>query len=305
MLGKKVRTDLVVVCIVSSVAECRGVRDLLRSMDVYLRGTPFIALNNGNGKEVAARLERLGEMYPNLHIVGVTRTYKKRATADEGGRRSSGMGYEGGTLSLWKGMEYAAEHFSFCALLKVDPDSLMVGHGLAEDICAYLKEHPRVGEMGSYRRNCNDEVRDFSPFRDEFQNDALDWSAVVQGVKETHPDYIEGEHIQGGAEIYSYGAVMAMARRCPFSAEQLAQSGIGEDIVFTTLVLYLGFEVAGFVGPGRPLAIAWRGLPLSIPAIRRKRKKLVHSMKFDMVSRCRRIAFACYRWIDSVRGRRP
>lgn len=301
------RKKLALACVVSNSTEILGVRDILRSTSVYLKDAPLIVLNNSNDREVSELLEKLGRKFGNLRALSMPRQGSEKMTRDGVPAHASGSGFGSLTWSVFKCMEYALDNLDFEAFLKIDPDSLIIGRGLDLDICGYLEKNPRAGLLGSYKRNCNGVARDFSSFMKEFSDDALDWDNILRRIKERNPEFVPGEHVQGGGEAYSRSCIEAIVRSGPFSADELDKSILSEDVVFSTITMYLGFEIHGFSDPGFPFAIAWRGLPMSVLRMRLQGKALIHSIKFDMASRTKRRLFGVLRAADRIflRGDNP
>ncbi len=306
--GRK-KTRLVLLCVVGRVRDLLGVLDLLDAAATYLTSATLVLVDN-TGSDIAWRFLRgLARWQRQLVVLRNTEFRPPLDGVKEevrGRRDAQWFQYVRGTVtwSLLKGMRYAVEHLDFDALLKLDPDSLIVGPGLDGDICDYLEAHPEVGQLGSYKLDCNGKsrAREFECFPEEFARDRLSWNEVLRPLQTTRADFMPGEHAQGGGVAYSRPLVEALLAGRPFPPERLRDSLIFEDIVFSTLCLHLGFEIHGFADPGQPLAVGARaGLPMSIRRTRRARKKLVHPLKVSPSGLARRAGFAAWRLADRLR----
>ena len=205
------------------------------------------------------------------------------------------------TVYLLHGMAYALSSFSFKVLLKIDPDSLIIGPDLDQDLVQYFSQHAEVGMVGSYKKLVKGRRRDFTPHGLQFTKDRFDWNPILKKIEQRNPSFERGEHIQGGGVAWTPTCLKAVVERSPYPKESLPESVIWEDVYFSTMALYLGFKLGAFTGRQRPFAVAWKDLPASVFMPRRTGKKLIHSIKFGPLDRLRRGFFQYCRWKD-LRG---
>jgi len=54
---------------------------------------------------------------------------------------------------------------------------------------------------------------------------------------------------------------------------------MGEDHIFSLLAKSIGFHFGSLSGPGKPFALAWKGLPASPEQLYKEGRKFIHSTK--------------------------
>ena len=91
--------------------------------------------------------------------------------------------------------------------------------------------------------------------------------------------YKDGEHCLGAACFFSVQALRAMQAKGLFGNPALVTTNLGDDHMYGLLVRAAGFETDDFATEGRPLGLAFRGLPLSPMELVEGGKKIVHSLK--------------------------
>ena len=249
----------VIICVVAGPNDDLGIRDLLNSARCYLGSSYRVIVTDDSGGLRIARVTR------EFKEVDYLRNWKLR-------------GIKGLDNSLRRAFSYALQNYRFDAVLRIDADALITGHGLIEDIIGYLKTHPEAGMLGSYRETCTGAIRDFRPIAQQFDKNPEYWRSLLQ--KATQYGYVLGEHAQGGAYVVSYNCLQAMASAGLLAPRRGRTTFVSEDGIFSLYVRALGYEIHDFARTG-PFAIAWRGLPLSPEEITTQGKKVVHSVKYS------------------------
>ena len=132
----------------------------------------------------------------------------------------AGEGNRGGLwTSLARAYAYIFERYTFDTLLRIDTDALIIGRNPEEDAHRYFNAHPETGMLGSYRRDCNDEPRDFGVVSSRLRAES-----GVRGLRNIRRrrvlrqwmkrarrfNYEPGEHTLGGAVFVSAACVSAM-----------------------------------------------------------------------------------------------
>ena len=202
----------------------------------------------------------------------------------------AGQGIRGG---LWTSLANAYVHIferhAFDTLLRIDTDALVIGYNPEEDALRYFKQHPETGMLGSYRLDCNGDQRDFgvvsSRLRTEYGIRGLrnmrrrrvlrDWMRRASRF-----NYEPGEHILGAAVFLSAACIAAMYEDGYLQTDVLKESLISEDHLFSLITVACGYELSDFATRDLPMGLGWRGLPDSPENLIRRRKKIVHSVKY-------------------------
>jgi hypothetical protein len=198
--------------------------------------------------------------------------------------------YGGLYFNLSKAFRFALERYDFEVLLRLDDDALLIGSGADQQALWFFRHNPRVGCLGSYRFTCIGTERDFTPPRN-----ALRQETSVRGMlRNRHRwaylrhlralarqnGYEDGEHCLGAVTFFSRACVERFAALGFLERKELVTSRLGEDHIFGMMVVAAGFKIEDFATEGRPLGLAWKGLPASPADLIGMGKKIVHSVKF-------------------------
>lgn len=199
-------------------------------------------------------------------------------------------GIRGGLFcSLADAYHYAALHYTFDVLLRIDTDALITGPRPEDDALQLLQSDPGIGMLGSYRFGYDGTARDFKIvaqgiFRESsllgLRNNARRkrlraWIASAQ----LH-GYELGEHCLGAAVYQRPEAIMAMYEHGDLDVTEFHDSVISEDHLFSLLTIRHGYKLADFATGTLPMGMKWRGLPDSPENLLQRQKKIVHSIKF-------------------------
>lgn len=184
---------------------------------------------------------------------------------------------------------YLVEHYRFRALLRLDADALVIAprpEDLAIDI---FNTRPALGMLGSHRFDCNGNPRRFVDAERYLRREAglrgmgrPRRRALLRSItaRAAHNGYRGGEHCLGAAYFHSFACVEELCRREWFGSEVLKQSVIPEDHLFGLATIAAGFQLGDYATGDLPLGVQWQGLPASPGELRRRNKKIIHSVRF-------------------------
>jgi hypothetical protein len=198
--------------------------------------------------------------------------------------------YGGLCFNLSKAWRVILDTYDFEAVLRLDDDALLIGSGADQEAIDFFAQHPDVGCLGSYRITCTGSRRDFSPARQILRSEVSVTGALKnpRRWKFLHHlrqlarknGYEDGEHCLGAATFYSKSCLEQFGRLGFLERAELRTSHLGEDHIFGMMVRAAGFRMEDFATEGRPMGLAWKGLPASPASLLGMEKKIVHSVKF-------------------------
>lgn len=236
-------------------------------------------------------------------------TVDKRVTV----LQPAGQGTRGGLwTSLANAYAYIFERYAFDILLRIDTDALVIGFNPEEDALRCFREHPDTGMLGSYKLDCNGNQRDFkivdAHMRTEYGirglNNMPRRRVLRAWMKRAGRfDYEPGEHILGAAVFLSAECIAAMYEGGYLKTDVFKESQISEDHLFSLITVACGYTLSDFATSDLPMGLRWKGLPDSPENLIRRRKKIVHSVKYwqDMRQDEIRRYFAGVRHLDRQR----
>lgn len=271
-LRKKITLAVVVPLGPTEHASLAHVFDTLESIQHFATHDRGMIVIDSSGEALAETIHR---RFPEIVVITSPQTY-----------RLSGELYK--ALSL--GFLYAQALWDFDVLLRMDTDALLIGPDLERDALDYLAAHPQVGLFGTYRVGASGEVSEFSWPQQQLQHETSvlghlqDWqrarmlSSLVRQAQAN--GYALGEHVLGGGYFLSAKAVQMLNHNGWLLREELSRSQLQEDHLLGLLMRAGGLELGDFDGPEHPVAVRWRGLPLSPHDLVKRRKKLIHSTRF-------------------------
>jgi hypothetical protein len=188
-------------------------------------------------------------------------------------------------------MKYALDNFKFDFMICMDTDALVTGYSLIDSIDKYLgKDNPQIGIIGSYRIRADGEKRTrwkwvlyylyIVYFRRLLSKKSYFWKVCLRKARKN--EYEFGEHILGGAYIYSYKCIKSIIELYPYHlavSDKLFLIKRGDDVIFSLLAFAANFKIGDFGRPDDPIAIAQNFLPISKEEVTKKNKRLIHSTK--------------------------
>jgi hypothetical protein len=210
--------------------------------------------------------------------------------------------YHEGTRSITRGSLFGKQvyvlkrllrQYRFDVLLRMDTDAIMIGDSPAEDVLAFLKQHPDVGMVGAFtRRGDGSDKKAAMAFkglqltREMELRHGLTNLALVRTLRrlvrraEAH-GYTRGDMCTGGACFISSSAVLAMEKQGLFDLEALSHSKLMDDALMALLCCAAGYRLSDMPEDRDVLAINWRGIPMPLETLVSKNKKIVHPIKDD------------------------
>lgn len=279
--------DMVVVSAASD-GEWPGVGDLLDSLSTYL---------NCDYEIVVADDATTDGTYERLLASGcwVVRNPEKCHLA-------------GLDLTLRRAFVEANRLFEAPIFLKIDPDALVIGHGVLNELQAAFNKDPKIGLLGTYQIDWNGAPRDLSYWRDRMIRRRKDLGkpydlAVRNG-------YQIGNGIQGGAYAVSQNCLNTMIHHGWFhehhgySPSRIRGRQIAEDSLITMLTYAAGYRAADIGGPGQPFGLWYPGLPMTPEELVFQNRLVTHAIKYhDTASKEARAYFKARR--DKVKAGLP
>jgi hypothetical protein len=243
-----------------------GVLELLDSARAYLRG-PYRAIVVDDTGDMATWWALRG--YPEVDVL---RNWRRR-------------GFQHLLGSLQRGYRHALEQYDFQAVLKLDTDSLITGHGFDADILALVQAHPTAGVFGS--RNWRERQDDF--WKGQLEANLPMWGPIMERAEGY--GYQRGESVLGGAYVVTHACLAGLARE-GFLGITPTGPRIAEDVTFSLFARALGYGLHDVSGPSDPFALAYRGLPMPPRTLLARGKKVVHSVKLGAEDLRHRTVFA-------------
>jgi hypothetical protein len=197
--------------------------------------------------------------------------------------------YGGLYFNLSQAWQFILDRYEFETVLRLDDDAVMINAGADRDAVRFFGEHPEVGCLGSYRFTCMGKKRDFMPAKRLLRSETSVMGALrnprrwrcVRHVRRLarRNGYRDGEHCLGAVTFYSRACIERFRQLEFLERSELKNSNLGEDHIFGMMVRAAGLQMSDFATDGRPLGLAWRGLPTSPPVLMEMGKKIVHSVK--------------------------
>jgi hypothetical protein len=181
--------------------------------------------------------------------------------------------------TLRAGYLHFARTYQLDAILKVDPDSLVIGAGAFDEAIARFRDDSQLGLLGTTERNAAGRVTDYR-WAGWMAHPELRWSrrfrrliaAAERGVPEL-------EFAQAGAYFVSQAALRAALEQGFLDYRQPQWSLQVDDVIMGLIVQAAGFRVASFGAPGDPIASDNLALPLEPAELVEHGFKVIHSVR--------------------------
>lgn len=257
------RCDLVIVSAVSD-GEWLGVEDLLDSLATYL---------DCDYEVVFADDATTDGTYERLLDAGcwVVRNPEK-------------MFLRGLNLTLRRAFVEALRLFDAPVYLKIDPDALVIGHGLPGALKAAFDAAPSIGLLGTYQFDWDGEQRDLSHWKNRMTRRRKDFGRAIDIAEKN--GYRIGDGVQGGAYALSAACLRRIEGdgwlhgRHGYAPSTVQGWQVAEDSLITMLTYASGYRAADFGGPGQPFGIWDVGLPMPPEALVEQNRLVTHAMKY-------------------------
>lgn len=202
---------------------------------------------------------------------------------------SGAPGNRGGLwVKLAAGLRRIARDPEVDLVLRMDTDALVIGPGIEDAARAAFAADPDAGMLGAARVGPDGRERDPGPAARLLHHEAGPAGlrdprrrrTLRRIWKEARAHgYVDGEHALGGANLMRGSLVRTLAARGWLDLPELAGSGLSEDHLFGLMTVATGARIGEFGGPGRPLAVQWRGLPDHPDALLARGALVCHSVR--------------------------
>jgi hypothetical protein len=177
------------------------------------------------------------------------------------------------------GLLHLIDHYDVPAILKLDPDSLVIGAGAFELASARFAADPQLGVLGTTDRDASGAATDYR-FSMWMAHTELRWSRRWRRLARRARKHASPlSFAQGGAYFMAPRAVSAAREQGVLPFRQPAWSLLTEDLTTDLVMQAAGFRVASFGAPGDPIASDTRALPLEPVEALEGGFKVVHSVR--------------------------
>lgn len=264
-----IRKSLIIVMPIKSENEIDRTVDTIYSIEHYISTDYQIILLQGKD----GICDNLKKLFPNIIVV-----------------RGSNKGPFGHLyVDLANAFRFILEQYKFDVLLRLDTDAIIIGYHPEKDAISYFEKNPDIGMLGSYKTDCNGNIRDFGPVRKILNEEVGLFNKIfrpelVKTLKKllehgTINGYELGEHCLGAAYFVSYRCLLAIQQENYLSLDALKHSRLGDDHIISLIVRTSGYGIGDFSTDNYPICIKWRGLPHPPQQLIAKGKKIAHSTK--------------------------
>lgn len=213
---------------------------------------------------IDCRERRVRTAYPDVDVVR---------------RRWPSLGPPRNFPPLAHGLRRALEEYDFEVLGKLDTDALVTGEGPSRAAAMLFERDPRVGMAGTYRLRGDGLAEDYG-FDAFVLRQTRRWSPTARRLlRQAEAGGYDGAKVHGGVYYVSRAALEAVAGdgwlrwRTPWWTQ------LSEDFWLSVMVQAGGFQLGSLGGPGEPLLVASKHLPLPKEQVLAEGKLAVHSVR--------------------------
>ena len=256
------RCDLVLLFAVSN-GEWLGVEDLLDSFETYLDcDYQVVAMDDATSD---GTYEKLVEK--NIWAA----------------RNPEKLGLYGLDVTIRRAFHNAWTLFDAPVYVKIDPDAMLIGPGLATVLSQAFAPDPNAGIAGTYKIDWNGEPRDLSFWKQRFKESgqASFGEPLRMALKN---GYELGDGVQGGCYAIRGECVARMAELGFLDKwdhpNHVKGLQVAEDSIMTMLTYAAGFTGIDIGGPGQSFGIWDVGLPMPPEELVRQNRIVTHAMKY-------------------------
>lgn len=217
-------------------------------------------------------------------------------------RQGKGIGHTGGlNTATLSALQWISKHTDTSFTLKLDTDALVIAP-FAEKINHAFASMSNVGILGSYKKTCNGDLRDFSDWATYYRKLSSPISISRVGRKiffhlgfwgkpatirrhinsALNNGYEPGEHCQGGAYAISSNLISQMAMNGYLEDPLLwLHTPVGEDSMMGMYTKATNMQLYGFVEQDQPFGVKYAGLADTPENLLSRGYSLIHSIKND------------------------
>jgi hypothetical protein len=176
-------------------------------------------------------------------------------------------------------------------LLRFDDDALFIGPSPHADALLAFRSHPNVGVLGAYLRRGDGSskqaamaqlgrriLRQFVAL-DALIHPSMTFTLFALVARAKRHRYRLGDMCTGGALFLSRAAYDRCEALWRGREKRWRASFLPDDVLLALYVVAAGLELADFSDVDHVMAVNWRGLPMPLEELVRRRKKLVHPVK--------------------------
>lgn len=210
------------------------------------------------------REQRVRTAYPDVDVVR---------------RRWPSLGPPRNFPPLAHGIRRALEEYDFEVLGKLDTDALVTGEGPSRAAARLFERDPRIGMAGTYRLRGDGLAEDYG-FDAFVLRQTRRWSPTARRLlRRAEAGGYDGAKVHGGVYYVSRAALEAVARDGWLSWRTPWWTQLSEDFWLSVMVHASGFQLGSLGGPGEPLLVASKHLPLPKEQVLAEGKLAVHSVR--------------------------
>jgi hypothetical protein len=180
---------------------------------------------------------------------------------------------------LAHGLRWALEAYDFEVLGKLDTDALVTGGAPSRAAARFFERHPGIGMAGTYRLRGDGMAEDYG-FDAFVLRQTRRWSPTARRLlRRAEAGGYDGAKVHGGVYYVSRPALEAVLRDCWLRWRTPWWTQLSEDFWLSVMVLAGGFRLGSLGGPGEPLLVASKHLPLPKEQVLAEGKLAVHSVR--------------------------
>jgi hypothetical protein len=178
-----------------------------------------------------------------------------------------------------RGFLHVLEHYDVPVILKLDPDSLVIGSGGFELARARFDADPGLGVLGTTERDASGTATDYR-FSVWMAHTEFRWSWRWRRLANRARRRVNPlRFAQGGAYFVARRALEAAREHGVLPFRQPAWSLLTEDLTTAMVIQAAGFRVGSFGAPGDPVASDTTSLPIEPREALERGVKVVHSVR--------------------------
>jgi hypothetical protein len=247
--------------VMAGPGDAAPLRDLLDSLAHYEPGAKTILVDDAT-TDCRERIVR--DAFPLVDVVRM---------------RWPSSGPPGNLPPLALGLRTALDRYDFEVLGKLDTDALVTGGRPSAAAAELFARDPGVGMAGTYRVGGDGRPEDYG-FDAFVLRQTRRWSRGARRLVDRAERHgYDGAKVHGGAYFVSRAALHAVSRAGYLRWRAPWWTQLGDDFWLSVMVQAEGFRLASLGGPGEPLLVASKYLPLPKEQVLAEGKLAVHSVR--------------------------